>query len=159
LRPGRQRRCTDAIDRFARDETLEELVAAIERDITANKPAAALDRLHTYCMKKFAHLLESYRVSCDRKEPLHARVGILCATHRARSLKTQSPSSRNSTTSETTIRSRTTTSYLTPQRLDSSSIQSLQFLGSSKALKLRVSGPKMEYHHPAPVSQQAEPLR
>jgi hypothetical protein len=66
---------TDAIDRFARDETLEELVAAIERDITANKPAAALDRLHTYCMKKFAHLLDSHGVTSDRKEPLHARVG------------------------------------------------------------------------------------
>jgi hypothetical protein len=43
---------TDAIDRFARDETLEELVAAIERDISANKPAAALDRLHTYLHEK-----------------------------------------------------------------------------------------------------------
>jgi hypothetical protein len=42
----------DAIDKFAGDETLEELVAAIDRDIAANKPAAALDRLHTYCMKK-----------------------------------------------------------------------------------------------------------
>jgi hypothetical protein len=65
----------DAIDRFTRDETLEELVAAIERDITANKPAAALDRLHTYCMKKFGHLLDSYGVAWDRKEPLHSRVG------------------------------------------------------------------------------------
>ena len=49
---------TDAFVRFTPDETLEELIAAIERDIQANKPAAALDRLHTYCMKKFAHLLE-----------------------------------------------------------------------------------------------------
>ncbi|MGA8614043.1 MAG: hypothetical protein WB760_20685, partial [Xanthobacteraceae bacterium] len=38
---------TDAIDRFVRDETLEELVAAIERDIAADKPGPALDRLHT----------------------------------------------------------------------------------------------------------------
>jgi hypothetical protein len=50
---------TDAIDRFARDQTLEELVASIERDIAANRPAAALDRLHTYCMKKFGHLLDT----------------------------------------------------------------------------------------------------
>lgn len=49
---------TDALDRFKRDKTLEELIAAIEPDIGANKPAAALDRLHTYCMKKFAHLLD-----------------------------------------------------------------------------------------------------
>lgn len=66
---------TDAIDRFTRDETLEELVDSIERDISANKPAAALDRLHTYCMKKFGHLLDSHGVTWDRKEPLHSRAG------------------------------------------------------------------------------------
>jgi len=66
---------TDAIDRFARDQTLEELVASIERDMAANKPAAALDRLHTYCMKKFGHLLDSHGVEWDRKEPLHSRAG------------------------------------------------------------------------------------
>jgi hypothetical protein len=66
---------TDAIDRFARDETLDELVASIERDIGANRPAAALDRLHTYCMKKFGHLLDVRGVAWDRAEPLHSRVG------------------------------------------------------------------------------------
>jgi hypothetical protein len=66
---------TDAIDRFKTDETLDELVAAIERDIGANKPVAALDRLHTYCMKKFAHLLDDRQIEWDRSEPLHSRVG------------------------------------------------------------------------------------
>jgi hypothetical protein len=66
---------TDAIDRFKQDETLEELISAIERDVTANKPAAALDRLHTYCMKKFAHLLEERGIPCDRDDPLQSRVG------------------------------------------------------------------------------------
>lgn len=66
---------TDAIDRFKKDETLEELVSAIHRDIAANKPASALDRLHTYCMKKFAHLLDARGVSWDRDDPLHSRVG------------------------------------------------------------------------------------
>ena len=66
---------TDAIDRFARDQTLDELVAAIERDIGANRPAAALDRLHTYCMKKFGHLLDMRGVEWERAEPLHSRVG------------------------------------------------------------------------------------
>ena len=66
---------TDAIDRFARDQTLDELVASIERDIGANRPAAALDRLHTYCMKKFGHLLDVRSVPWDRVEPLHSRVG------------------------------------------------------------------------------------
>lgn len=66
---------TDAIELFKRDETLEELIAAIERDIGANKPAAALDRLHTYCMKKFAHLLDERGIVWDRNDPLQSRVG------------------------------------------------------------------------------------
>lgn len=67
--------CMDAIDRFKRDETLEELISAIHRDITANKPAAALDRLHTYCMKKFGHLLDQRSIDWDRSDALHSRVG------------------------------------------------------------------------------------
>jgi len=66
---------TDSIDRFIRDETLDELVSSIERDIAANKPVAALDRLHTYCMKKFGHLLDVHQVPWDRAEPLHFRYG------------------------------------------------------------------------------------
>ena len=66
---------TDAFERFRVDETIEELIAAIERDIQANKPAASLDRLHTYCMKKFAHLLDLRGVSFNRDDPLNSRVG------------------------------------------------------------------------------------
>lgn len=66
---------TDALERFKADETLEELIAAIERDIGANKPAAALDRLHTYCMKKFSHLLDERGIAWDRNDPLQSRVG------------------------------------------------------------------------------------
>jgi len=66
---------TDAIERFVPDETLEELVAAIERDILADRPIAALDRLHTYCAKKFGHLLDRRGIDWDRSEPLHSRVG------------------------------------------------------------------------------------
>ncbi len=36
---------------------------------------AALDRLHTYCMKKFGHLLDVRGIQWERAEPLHARVG------------------------------------------------------------------------------------
>jgi abortive infection Abi-like protein len=75
LEAGAANAPTDAIDRFAQDETLDELVAAIERDIYANKPVAALDRLHTYCMKKFAHLLDLRQIGWQRSEPLHSRVG------------------------------------------------------------------------------------
>jgi hypothetical protein len=66
---------TDALERFKKDHTLEELVQAIERDISARKPAAALDRLHTYCMKKVAHLLEVRGEACLKDEPLHSRFG------------------------------------------------------------------------------------
>ncbi|HVU93736.1 MAG TPA: abortive infection family protein [Puia sp.] len=66
---------TDGIDKFAENETLEELVAAIERDIQAKKPQAALDRLHTYCMKKFAHLLQQRGEATDKDEALHSRAG------------------------------------------------------------------------------------
>lgn len=67
---------TDALDKFKPDETLDELVAAIQRDIDANKPQAALDRLHTYCMKKFAHLIETHGGTYDKEnDALHSRVG------------------------------------------------------------------------------------
>jgi hypothetical protein len=66
---------TDAIERFEKDETLDELVASIERDIGANKPEVALDRLHTYCMKKFAHLLRMCGEEPGAKETLNARAG------------------------------------------------------------------------------------
>lgn len=66
---------TDAIDRFVVDPTLDELVASIERDILANSPATALDRLHTYCCKKFGHLLDTRSIPWERSEPLHSRVG------------------------------------------------------------------------------------
>jgi hypothetical protein len=66
---------TDALEQFTPDETLEELISSIERDIAADRPAAALDRLHTYCAKKFGHLLDKRTVTWSRDEPLHSRVG------------------------------------------------------------------------------------
>ncbi|PKQ06195.1 MAG: hypothetical protein CVT72_07340 [Alphaproteobacteria bacterium HGW-Alphaproteobacteria-11] len=66
---------TDALERFTADQTLDELIGSIERDINADKPAAALDRLHTYCSKKFGHLLDKRGVNWSRDEPLHSRVG------------------------------------------------------------------------------------
>lgn len=66
---------TDALVRFDRSETVTELVAAIERDIDAGKPAAALDRLHTYTMKMFGHLLTSRGIFFDKEDALHTRVG------------------------------------------------------------------------------------
>lgn len=88
LEGGSGRASTDAIERFSPDQTLEELVAAIGRDIDANKPEAALDRLHTYCMKKFAHLLRAHGVTVGPKDTLNGRAGqffnILRSTGRVR---------------------------------------------------------------------------
>ena len=64
-----------ALDRFAQDRTLEELIADINRDLQANKPEAAMDHLHTYCMRKFTHLLKIRGIECDDHEPLHSRFG------------------------------------------------------------------------------------
>lgn len=66
---------TDPVVAFAPDETLEELVQAIRRDADAGRPRAALDHLHTYCIKKFAYLLAQRGTPSDRDEPLHSRVG------------------------------------------------------------------------------------
>ncbi|CAN5179449.1 hypothetical protein BH10PSE4_BH10PSE4_21730 [soil metagenome] len=66
---------TDAIEQFVADETLEELIAAIERDIQADVPHTALDRLHTYCMKKFAHLLAQDQPGVQPAATLNGRAG------------------------------------------------------------------------------------
>jgi len=66
---------TDALDRYARDRTLEELIRDIERDLQANTPEAAMDHLHTYCVKKFTHLLRTRGIECNDDEALHARFG------------------------------------------------------------------------------------
>lgn len=68
---------TDALSRFAESVTLDELVEAINRDIAAGRHAAALDRLHTYCMKRYMHLLHERGLECARDEALHSRVGKL----------------------------------------------------------------------------------
>ncbi len=66
---------TDALYRYEQDRTLDELIADLERTIGQNKPEAALDHLHTYCMKKFSYLLALRGVDCEQTEPLHARFG------------------------------------------------------------------------------------
>ena len=65
----------DGVEKFSDDPTLGELVDAIEREIQANAPHAALDRLHTYTMKKFADLLRADGVEVSAKDSLHGRAG------------------------------------------------------------------------------------
>ena len=67
--------CTDALYRYEQDRTLDELIADLQRTLESNKPEAALDHLHTYCMKKFAYLLSLRGISCTDNEALHARFG------------------------------------------------------------------------------------
>lgn len=67
--------CTDALYRYEPDRTLEELVADLQRTLKSNRPEAALDHLHTYCMKHFSYLLWLRGIQCTDKEALHARFG------------------------------------------------------------------------------------
>ena len=66
---------TDALYRYEQGRTLDELVEDLQRTLESNKPEAALDHLHTYCMKKFAYLLSLRGIDCTDKEALHARFG------------------------------------------------------------------------------------
>ena len=67
---------SSAFEAFEPSETLEELVAAIRRDLDAKRPQAGLDRLHTYCMKRFASLVRKHGGGeCSENDPLHSRVG------------------------------------------------------------------------------------
>jgi hypothetical protein len=67
---------TDVIDKFSDNESLDELVKAIQRDIQAGKPQAALDRLHTYCMKLFGHLVEQIGGRTTTGDTLNGRAGM-----------------------------------------------------------------------------------
>lgn len=67
---------SSAIETFEPNETLEELVASIRRDLEAKRPQTALDRLHTYCMKRFASLVRKHGGGdCGKDDSLHARIG------------------------------------------------------------------------------------
>ncbi len=54
---------------------MDELIHDIERSLIVKKPEVAMDHLHTYCMKKFSHLLDVRKVSCGTEEALHSRFG------------------------------------------------------------------------------------
>lgn len=65
----------DALTDFSRDTTLPKLRASIANDLVAEKPDVALDRVHTYCVKRFRHLLSERGQPVDAKTPLHAIFG------------------------------------------------------------------------------------
>lgn len=65
----------DAFTNFSRDTTLPKLRASIAADLVAEKPDVALDRVHTYCVKRFRELLRSRGHNSDTRTPLHAIFG------------------------------------------------------------------------------------
>ena len=65
----------DALKGFSGDTTLPKLRASIAADLIAEKPDVALDRVHTYCVKRFRHLLSARSQTTDAKVPLDALFG------------------------------------------------------------------------------------
>ena len=65
----------EAIRDFSGDTTLTKLRASIAADLIAEKPDVALDRVHTYCVKRFRHLLAARGQKFDSNTPLDALFG------------------------------------------------------------------------------------
>lgn len=65
----------DALKDFSGDTTLPKLRASIAADLVAEKPDVALDRVHTYCVKRFRNLLAARNQPFDPKTPLDAIFG------------------------------------------------------------------------------------
>lgn len=65
----------EALKDFSRDITLPKLRASIAADLVDGKPDVALDRMHTYCVKRFRALLSDRGRGVDSKTPLHAIFG------------------------------------------------------------------------------------
>jgi hypothetical protein len=65
----------EAIRDFSGDATLAKLRASIASDLIAEKPDVALDRVHTYCVKRFRHLLSARGQQFDSNTPLDALFG------------------------------------------------------------------------------------
>ncbi|WP_417702068.1 abortive infection family protein [Pseudophaeobacter sp.] len=60
---------------FSGDTTLPKLRASIAADLIAENPEVAIDRVQTYCVKRFRTLLAERGVKSDPKAPLHALFG------------------------------------------------------------------------------------
>ena len=117
----------EAFSSFDDSDTLHALIQAIERDIRADAPEAAMDRLHLFCVKRFRQLLSTRQIETQRDEPLHSLVGkyrkaldsegklsemsILSSAIQSRCL-------RSSMTYEINVRLHTTTLCWTPKKQD-----------------------------------------
>ncbi|MAK61129.1 MAG: hypothetical protein CMK09_09150 [Ponticaulis sp.] len=65
----------DALRDFSSDTTLPKLRASIANDLIAENPDVAIDRIHTYCVKRFRTLLEEHGQQFVRTTPLHSIFG------------------------------------------------------------------------------------
>lgn len=65
----------EAFSSFEDSDTLHALVQSIERDIRADSPEAAMDRLHLFCVKRLRQLLNARGINTSRDEPLNSLVG------------------------------------------------------------------------------------
>lgn len=65
----------EAIRNFSGDTTLIKLNAAIAEDLIGEKPDVALDRVHTYCVKRLRHILSNKGQTFDKDTPLDALFG------------------------------------------------------------------------------------
>ena len=65
----------DAFKDFSSDTTLPKLRASIAADLIAEKPDVAIDRVHTYCVKRFRALLAHRGTPVNSSSPLHAIFG------------------------------------------------------------------------------------
>ena len=62
----------EAFKDFSRDTTLPKLRASIAGDLLAEKPDVAIDRLHTYCIKRFRALLALRGTPVNASMSLHS---------------------------------------------------------------------------------------
>ena len=65
----------DALRDFSNDTSLPKLRASIANDLIAENPDVAIDRIHTYCVKRFRTLLDHRGQNFDTKTPLHTIFG------------------------------------------------------------------------------------
>ena len=65
----------EALKDFSNDLTLPKLRASIAADLVGEKPEVAIDRVHTYCVKRFRTLLSERGQAIDASVPLHAIFG------------------------------------------------------------------------------------
>ena len=65
----------EAFRDFTDDTTLKRLQESIANDLAAEKPDAAIDRIHTYCVKRFRALLRERGDEVSADMPLHSIFG------------------------------------------------------------------------------------